>query len=76
MIIFTSASIEIINSQTNLSQGDLERLQLALGQALEDAAEETLNAFGIEQDSTPTIILSDFYQSDPESEAAEGDDDL
>lgn len=64
MTLFTTGSIEIVNNQARLSDDELMRLQLALEKALEDAAEEVLARFGIEQDATPTISLTDFYQAE------------
>lgn len=67
MTLFNSASIEIVNSQPNLSDEALERFQIALQSALELAAEECMDAHGITQEGMPTVILSDFYQSGGDS---------
>jgi hypothetical protein len=63
LTLFTSASIEIVNNQAALPDDKLMELQLAFEEALELAAAEVLVRFKVAQDTTPTVSLSDFYQS-------------
>lgn len=63
MTLFTSCSIEIVNSQPNLTPEALQRFQIALETALEATCEEVLAEHGIAQEGMPTVILTDFYQA-------------
>ena len=66
MTLFTVAHIEIVNDQPNLTPDALQRLHIALEQALEATCEEVLTAHGITQDTMPTSELDDFYQAGDE----------